>query len=254
LNFHKKLVGVGFLVLISASLFAQARKIENLPTYDQSKYHFGFTLAVNQMHFTIQPVEGLNFLRFDANQSSEINADSAYIYSIENQPSFGFTVGIIANLRLGEYSDLRFLPSLSFGERTLNYRFLKYRAGVPDVIEIDKNVSSTFIELPLHLKYKSQRLNNFRAYILNGPNLRIDLASEAGKNTDAAQIQLKLNPYDFAYEIGVGFDFYFEWFKFGTEIKMSYGLLDILKREKNIYTDGIEKLRSKIFQFSFTFE
>jgi hypothetical protein len=102
LNFHKKLVGVGFLVLISASLFAQARKIENLPTYDQSKYHFGFTLAVNQMHFTIQPVEGLNFLRFDANQSSEINADSAYIYSIENQPSFGFTVGIIANLRLGE--------------------------------------------------------------------------------------------------------------------------------------------------------
>jgi hypothetical protein len=254
LNFHKKLVGVGFLVLISASLFAQARKIENLPTYDQSKYHFGFTLAVNQMHFTIQPVEGLNFLRFDANQSSEINADSAYIYSIENQPSFGFTVGIIANLRLGEYSDLRFLPSLSFGERTLNYRFLKYRAGVPDVIEIDKNVSSTFIELPLHLKYKSQRLNNFRAYILNGPNLRIDLASEAGKNTDAAQIQLKLNPYDLAYEIGVGFDFYFEWFKFGTEIKMSYGLLDILKREKNIYTDGIEKLRSKIFQFSFTFE
>jgi hypothetical protein len=245
---------VGFLVLISASLFAQTRKIENLPTYDQSRYHFGFTLAVNQMQFTIRPVEGMNFVRFDANQSSEINADSAYIYSIENQPAFGFTVGIVANLRLAEYYDLRFLPSLSFGERTMNYRFLKYRGGNADLIEIDKNVPSTFIELPLHLKYKSQRLNNFRAYVLNGPNLRIDLASEAKKSTDAAEVQVKLNPYDLAYEIGVGFDFYFEWFKFGTEIKMSYGLFDVLKRENNIYTDGIEKLRSKIFQISFTFE
>ena len=67
-------------------------------------------------------------------------------------------------------------------------------------------------------------------------------------------VQVKLNRHDVYYEIGVGFDFYFEWFKFGTELKMSYGMLDILKRENNIYTDGIDKLKSKIFQLSFTFE
>jgi hypothetical protein len=254
LNFHKRFIGAGFLVLISAALTAQTRKIENLPNYDQARYHFGFTLAVNQMHYTIRPVEGLNFIKFDANQSAEINADSAFIYSIENQPAFGFTVGIVANLRLADYYDLRFLPSLSFGERTLNYRFLKYRSGITDLIEIDKNTPSTFIELPLHLKYKSKRLNNYRAYVLTGPNLRIDLASEAKKSSDAAEIQVKLNPYDLAYELGVGFDFYFEWFKFGTDLKMSYGLFDVLKRENNIYTDGIQTLRSKIFQISFTFE
>ena len=54
--------------------------------------------------------------------------------------------------------------------------------------------------------------------------------------------------------LGVGFDFYFEWFKLGTELKMSYGFFDVLKRENNIYTLGIDQMRSKIFQVSFTFE
>jgi hypothetical protein len=241
-------------MLVSASLSAQLRKIENLPTYDQSRYHFGFILAVNQMNYSIRPEDRFQFIKFDNIQAAEINADSAFVYSIESQPAFGFTVGIVANLRLAEYYDLRFIPSLSFGERNLEYRFSKYRGGTHELIEIGKKTPSTFIELPFHLKYKSQRLNNFRAYVLNGPNLRIDLASEAKKGSDAAEVQVKLNPYDLAYELGVGFDFYFEWFKFGTELKMSYGLFDVLKREDNIYTDGIQKLRSKIFQVSFTFE
>ena len=65
---------------------------------------------------------------------------------------------------------------------------------------------------------------------------------------------MKLNASDFYAEAGVGFDFYNEWFKFGIELKMMYGMMDVLKREKNIYTDGIESLKSKIFQLSFTFE
>jgi len=119
---------------------------------------------------------------------------------------------------------------------------------------VKKNVPSTFVELPLHLKYKSKRLNNFRAYLLGGANYRIDLASQANKSKDAAEVQAKLLRSDVYGELGVGFDFYFEWFKFGTELKMSYGVLDVLKRENNIYTDGIDKLRSKIFQISLTFE
>jgi len=245
---------VSLFVSLSFDAHAQVRKLENMPTYDYARYHFGFILAINQMHFTIKPIEGLNYTMFDSIQAKEINADSAMIYSIEHGPTFGFTVGIVGNLRLSEYADLRFIPSLSFGERNIQYRFMKYRQGEAQLIDVDKNIPSTFIELPLQLKYKSARLNNFRAYVLGGFNYRIDLASQAKKNKDAAEVQVKLMRNDISGELGVGFDFYFEWFKFGTELKMSYGLRDMLKHENNIYTEGIEKLRSKVFQLTFTFE
>jgi hypothetical protein len=191
---------------------------------------------------------------FDSIAAKEINADSALIFSILSSPSYGFTVGIVSNLRLGNYFDLRFIPSLSFGERYIDYRFMKFRDGERTLVDQRKNIPSTFIELPLHIKYKSKRLNNFRAYVLGGVNTRIDLASQAKKRKDAGLVQVKLSRGDIYGELGVGFDFYFEWFKFGTEVKMSYGFLDILKHENNIYTEGIEKLSSKIFQITFTFE
>ena len=128
------------------------RKVENMPSYDFHKYHFGFILALNQMHFTIKPMADLNYTVFDSIASADINADSSMIYSIENDPTMGFTVGIVANLRLGNYFDLRFIPSLAFGERNMEYVFRKYRDEVPgspvDLVYITKNVPSTFVELP----------------------------------------------------------------------------------------------------------
>lgn len=248
------LILVGCLISFSSSTFAQVRKVENMPTYDFSKYHFGFILAVNQMHFVVKPVEGLNRKFFFDFDGTGFNADSAQVYSIEHVPSTGFTVGIVGNLRLGTYFDLRLVPSLAFGERSLEYVIWKYKDGVESPVYITKNVQSTFIELPLHLKYKSQRLNNFRAYLIGGVNFRMDLASQAKKSRESAEIQIKLMRNDIYGELGVGFDFYFEWFKFGTELKMSYGFLDILKHEDNIYTEGIEKMSSKIWQLTFTFE
>ena len=252
-----KIIFIAFaflIVLFPQNSSAQSRKVENMPTYDYSKYHFGFILAINQMFFTIKPIDNLHLTMFDSIASSEINADSALIFSILGAPSVGFTVGIVSNLRLGQYFDLRFIPSLSFGERYIDYRFMKFRDGEKTIVDQRKNIASTFIELPLQVKYKSKRLNNFRAYMLGGVNVRIDLASQAKKRKDVGVIQVKLNKADIYGELGFGFDFYFEWFKFGTELKMSYGFLDVLKHENSIYTSGIEKINSKIFQLTFTFE
>jgi hypothetical protein len=246
------IVAISLLALIPIETLAQRRRVENMATYDYAKYHFGFILAVNQMHFTIKPIEKLNLTYFDSNSTAEINADSAMIYSIESEPTYGFTVGIVSNLRLGNYFDLRFVPSLAFGERNLDYRLMRY----PDklLIDVRKNIPSTFVEFPLTLKYKSKRLNNYRAYLVGGTSYRFDLSSQAKKRKESGVVQVKLNRNDIYMNLGFGFDFYFEWFKFGTELTMSYGLLDMLKREDNIYTDGIDRLSSKIFQLTFTFE
>lgn len=248
------IVFVFLVVLFPQNSLAQHRKVENMPTYDYSKYHFGFILAINQMFFTIKPIDNLHLTMFDSIQAKEINADSALIFSILGQPTIGFTVGIVSNLRLGNYFDLRFIPSLSFGERYIDYEFKKFSDTTVSYISQRKNIPSTFIELPLHVKYKSKRVNNFRAYLLGGLNARIDLASQSKKKKETGIVQVKLGKGDIYGEIGMGFDFYFEWFKFGTELKMSYGFFDILKHENNIYTEGIEKMSSKVFQVTLTFE
>jgi len=232
-----------------------AQKLINMPTYDEEKYHFGFILAVNQMHFVINPKANFQFEKYGAGSSKDFLADSAYIYSMEDDPSVGFTVGIVGNLRLGKYTDLRFIPSLSFGERNLLYRIKTYTDGNAEFLNFKKNIASTFIDFPLLLKYKTARRNNYRAYIIGGISPRLDLASQFKRTSDNISItQVKLSRFDMYGEIGVGFDFYFDWFKLGTEIKMSYGMLDMIKKENNIYTEGIDKLSSKIFQFTFSFE
>ncbi|MBM3435912.1 MAG: PorT family protein [Bacteroidetes bacterium] len=248
------IASVCLATVIPFDTFAQRQRVENMPTYDFSKYHFGFILAVNQMLFTIRPVENLNLIYFDSIAAAEINADSAKIFSIESEPTYGFTVGIVSNLRLGNYFDLRFVPSLAFGERNLDYRFKKYPDTTNLVLDVRKNIPSTFVEFPFTLKYKSKRLNNYRAYLLGGFSYRFDLSSQAKKKKETGVVQVKLNRNDVYLNLGFGFDFYFEWFKFGTELTMSYGLFDILKHENNIYTEGIDKLSSKVFQLTFTFE
>ena len=194
--------------------FGQSRKVMNLPSYDKEAYHFGFILAMNQMYYTAKPL-------------------------IDTKSSPGFAIGILGNLRLGEYFDLRFIPTLSFGGREVA------QTSNPDFYY---QIPSTFVDFPLNLKYRSKRLNNVAAYLLAGPKYSIDIASTKKKN----QAAFITNRSDLGIEVGVGFDFYTNYFKFGTEVKMGYGLFNILKSGGDFI--GTDQLRNKIFQLSFTFE
>jgi len=240
-------------------------KVKNLPNYDYAPYHFGFVLALNQMHFTIDPVEDLHKKDFTHSQATDVNqhlpftVNNMNVYDIDYQPEYGFTVGIVGNLRLGQYFDLRFIPSLAFGERVINYTINAQGTGVnqDSVITMNKRSPSTYIQFPLMVKYKSKRYNNMRAYVLGGGKYSLDLASLSDKRQakeSVNNILVKLKRHDFAFEIGVGFDFYLNFFKLGTEIKMAYSPFDPLDREGNLYTESIKELNSKYFQLSFTFE
>lgn len=224
------------LLIIVFNSNAQKVRVPNNPNYDLKKYHFGFILALNQMNFVMKPYEDLKPL------------DT--LYDIESLPNMGFNIGIVADLRLNNFMNLRFVPSLSFGERTINYS-IKYNDIIISTTE--KKVESTYIEFPLELKIRSERMINTRAYLIGGIKYSIDMASQE-KKKDEEEYFIKLQRNDLQFELGVGFDFYLVYFKLGTELKMCYGLNDLLIRENNIYTNGIEKLNSKIFQFSLTFE
>ena len=252
------------VLLLLAVLPARAQRniVLNMPAYDQEMFHFGFVLGVNQSLVTLKPITDLRTRVFDSTYIPDIlpMPDSARVLSVNASPIPGFVISIVSNMRMGDHFDLRFIPSLSFGDRTLNYEIETYRtfAGgdTTERLLINKKVPSTYIIFPLEIRYKALRYNNFRPYLLVGGQYSLDLASNAKKREQKNRNEkiVKFNASDFYVEAGVGFDFYNEWFKFGIELKMMYGLMDVLKREGNIYTESISSLNSKIFQVSFTFE
>jgi len=236
------------------STFAQKRKVLNLQHYDEEPYHFGFILGLNQMLFSVKPVNNLPFIKWEPSQSPDISADSLFVYSVTSTPTPGFTIGILGNLRLGKYFDMRFIPALSFGERRLNYSILSYNNDTATLLYVEKSISSTYVDFPLEFRYKSKRLNNMLAYALGGVNYSIDLASQQKAEAASNTTTVKLFKNDVTLLIGAGVDFYTSYFKFGIQARMSYGLNNLIQYEDNLYTNSIESLRSKVFMLSFTFE
>lgn len=227
------------LVVLALDAYGQNRQPQNLPLYDRKDYHFGFTIGLNSMDFLVRPVENL------------IGLDSVYIIQPQNQG--GFFVGIVSDMRINDNLNVRFVPGLLFGDRNLNYSIRVKNAVVAD---FRKNVESTFLEFPLYLKYKSDRImdGNYRAYLLGGVKYSLDLASQSKKQEDNTEVLLKLKRDDIVLEIGTGFDFYMDYFKLGVELRYSWGVRNMLKKEDNIFTDSVHRLSSKVFSIGLTFE
>ena len=254
-----------FLMVLALPAQAQRRVVHYLPNYENEPYHFGFLLAYNQMSYTVKTIKNYQNIPQPGNSwpngtYSPDNTRYMYVYNIETEQTPGFTVGIIGSKRLGRYFDLRFIPSLSFSERRMNYSLiLENLDGTTEPKTFKKSIGTTFVEFPLHIKYRSKRYNNIGAYVFGGINPKLDLASQKdNKETDGQGNEfinnLVTKRFDIAGELGAGFDFYNQWFKMGIEVKMSYGVLDIVKNEAYIYTAPIDQLRNKLFQVSVLFE
>ncbi|MES2419502.1 MAG: outer membrane beta-barrel protein [Bacteroidota bacterium] len=171
--------------------------------------------------------------------------------AISSPASPGFAIGFVANRKITNNLDLRITPSLAFSDRKVLY---DYVLGEP----VTKKLKSTMVEFPIGLKLKSDRLMNFRTYIIGGIKYGIDIASsKKTNNTNITDELLKnlLNKKNYlSYEAGVGFDIYFEYFKMSPEIKMSYAFKDLIKHEGNAFDTPIDRAKLRQFTFSLFFE
>jgi len=208
----------------------------NLPKYDQQPIHFGFTLGINTSRFIIDRVGDLK------------TRDT--IYSVESSPISGLNLGILSNVRIGNNFDFRFIPTLSFSQRNLNYHFIYSNNSEAFTT---KQVESTYLEFPLELKFKSNRINNYRIYVMAGWKYQIDMVSQAKVRKSDKDI-IKLNRNDYGYEIGLGFDFYLTYFKFSPEIKMYNGIPNLIVQENTQFSSPINSLYAKTFVVSLYFE
>lgn len=225
------------LLLIHFNLSGQKQKPKNESWYDEKLIHFGFSLGFNAMDFNITPSQ------------EYLAKDSLYPEVSKLNP--GINIQIVIDLRPANHMDLRFLPGVSFGQR--NIRYYKNQVLYND----QQRLESSFLEFPLLLKLKGDRMNNVRPYVVGGLNYRYDLAAK--KEFDEEKpIFIRIKKPDLYYEAGAGLDFYLPYFKFSVELKMSNGLGDVLVREyapgHPEFVNAIEKLKSQIWILSFHFE
>jgi len=232
----KLLISVFAIVSLSNYVFAQRQKTRNLPFYDEKKLHYGFAIGLHQSRLHIQQYSDLF-----ANRDDLDTLKAAYPLS-----SPGFSLGIILNARLGnELWNLRFVPNVCFYERTTKYDF-KGGSSISDLTE------STYIELPLLVKYKSLRRNNTRFYMIGGLSYNI----KVGGKKELLDNNLLTSDSNVEIQYGVGWDRYLDLFKFALELRFSHGLPNILSvsDSKKQLSDPIGRLTTHKITLYLNFE
>lgn len=207
------------LVVVSAAV-AQERKVQNKPYIDLRPLHFGISIGLN-----MQDLEVRNL----GPQLSE-TGESRTVLSDADMWNPGFSVGVLADLRLSTHFSLRVQPTMHFGSKHLVFRDLDNlnESGVPH--ETTQDMKNTYISVPIDLKFSAPRFNNYRPYVVAGVNPMLDLTVKKGRN-------LLNNRFDCYLEVGFGCDFYYSFFKFIPEIKFAYGLTNIISKKRDDLTD-----------------
>jgi hypothetical protein len=224
-------------MLLFLAVSVQAQRPLNLENHDNKPYYFGITLSTSSGRLNTDLHS--RFLMQDT------------IMVAEPLSSPGFALGLLATTRLSNRFEGRFNPQLLFTDRSIAY---KLRYAERDLgANVVQKVESVIVTLPVQLKFRSDRIGNFRVYMLGGGKLDYDLASNA--QARKAEDIIKLQKVDYGVEAGVGFNFYFQSFIFSPEIKISSGLNNIHARDANLnYSSVLDRIQSRMIVFSIHLE
>lgn len=227
-----------FALLIICTLAVSAQKQRYRPYHDDLPYYFGLTLGYNNsfLHQNKSP-------RFLQNDS---------VLSVEPGASGGITMGLLATVKMTNRFELRANPQLIIGgSKYLSYRLGPTKPGEPAFQK--QTLPATLISLPIHFKFNSDRIGNFRTYLLGGIKLDTDLSSNSAARLSEDLLKLKRN--DFGFETGIGFNFYLPFVTVSPEIKFSYGLSNIHQYDPNLkFSNVLDKIQSRMIIFSIHLE
>jgi hypothetical protein len=232
-----KILFVIFLGCLTIQSRAQNRDGINLPDTDDKFYHLGIALIYNNSHFQVTPHP--NLLLNDS------------VLSVNPENTGGFGLAGMHTFNLSKHWEFRIV----FPELMFSYKNLTYSTTFPDGQQTTatKQIESILLGFPVQVKFMSDRMNNFRFYVLGGVNYQYDLASNA--TARKAEDLVKLNPGDWSIEAGIGFQFFFPVFILSPEIKLSNGIINVHHRDPSlIYSSTIDQLKSRMVVFSLIFE
>lgn len=228
------------LVILFTSISArtQSRDGINLPDHDDKFYHLGIALIYNNSHFAVTPHPNL------------LLSDSILYVNPENTGGFGLAG--MHTFNVNPHLEFRIVfPELMFSYKNLTYNISNPQNGQKAIAT--KQIETILLGFPVQVKYLSDRMRNFRFYMLGGVNYQYDLASNA--TARKADDLVKVNPYDWSIEAGIGFQFFFPVFILSPELKICNGIMNVHHRDPNlIYSSTIDQLHSRMIVFSLIFE
>ena len=203
----------------------------NLENFDKQRLHWGYFLGFNQYDF-----------KFDYNEDTgDILVDK----------TIGFNVGLIGNLRINDYVDIRLEPGLYFTKRNLNF------PGFDNQADAFRGVKSTYIHIPLLIKANAVRLGNFKPYVVGGASVSMNLSSNEKNPNDNSSGTFRMHYTTYYYEVGFGVDLYLYYFKFSPSIRAVFAINDEVVRDDDVnspWTSNIRGLFSRGIFINFTFE
>ena len=223
--------------IVSSQLFTK-EKLSNNENFDKAKISWGYYLGTNYYDFN-----------FDYQQDFS---------DVQVEKTTGFNVGLIANLRINDFFDLRFEPGLIMSNRNLSYNPNDFGdSELLDAGVLFREVKSTYIHFPLLLKISTKRLNNFKPFITTGISTAINLSSNEKNLADNSSGQFRTKKNMFFYELGFGIDLYLEWFKFTPSIRGVFAISDELIRDDDPlspWTGNINFMKTSGILINFTFQ
>jgi len=239
-----KFLIVLFFLFKYFSIFSQypfvREKIENLPNFDKKILHYGYFVGLNDYDFKFE---------YSSNYYTLLNLND-----IEIEKSNGFNVGLIGDLRINDFFNLRFEPGLYANQRKLIY---PDQDGLNSENDKIREIKSTYIHLPLLIKFSSLRINNFKPYVVGGISSSLNLSSNEKNNDDNSNNVFRMKTNSLYYEVGFGIDFYLTYFKFSPSIRGIFSLKNELVNDNDLnspWTSNIENLYSRGLLINFTFE
>ncbi len=207
------------------------KPILNLENEDKAFLNWGYFLGFNQYDFKFEYKNDLQDILVDK--------------------TMGFNVGLIGELRLNEFLDLRFEPGLFYGSRTLGF------PGFSEENDAIREVKSTYINFPLLLKVSTKRLGNWKPFLVGGVSASMNLGSNETSLDDNSSGTFRMKKQVFNYELGFGIDFYTEYFKFSPSIRGVFAITDELIPDNDPnspWTGNIDALKTRGVFVNFTFE
>ncbi len=231
---NKRAFIFGFCLMISAMIFAQRDRVENLPTFDDRKIHYGFYLGLNQNDF-----------KLNLRNSTIANAD------ITASPTFGFNVGLVADLRLHKNLNLRIEPGLVSNSKNIYFNHLNTKQ------DSVREIGSTYLHIPLVVKFSTDRYKNIRPYVLGGISYNYNFSSNEANQDDNSSGQFRMKTHNFMYEVGVGIDVYLYFFKFSPSIRGVFAINNEIKYDDDSnskWTAPINYMGTRGIFLNFAFE
>ncbi len=216
-----------FLIASSFTLKAQF----NIHELGRKDIYFGIAMGINVADYKVIHKEVLP------------ENDSIRYFRPKLGP--GFNLGIIANYQFHRYFDLRFIPTLSFSDKSIEYEDINHSI-------VKKTISSIYLDFPLQLRFKSDPIKDFRIYVIAGLRYDFDLASNV--KARKAEDLIKVARHDAAGEYGLGFMIYFPYFILSPEIKVSHGFMNLNVPGGLIYSRVIDRMYSRTFTLTLNLE